>query len=184
MKLPWHRLHVVTLVAFVALALAAAWPAWSDIFGIAAHDEESSHVWLVPIVVGWIAWARRERLRTCRTSGRWVGAMLAIFGTAGYLIGYQRGFQSVWQGGAVLLTMGAIVTSLGSDVFFRIFPAFFGMLFVVPMPSTVRRVVAVPLQDYTAFCGARAVRTLRDDRRAARQLAERQRRGRDRRRGM
>jgi exosortase len=150
MKLPWTRTHAITLMAFSAAAVAAAWPAWTDIGRIASIDEESSHVWLVPVVVLWIAWARRERLRTCGTTGRWLGAAIGAVGTTAYFVGYSRGMQSIWHGGAVILLIGAIVTALGRDVFVRLLPAFFGMLFIVPTPAVVRRVIAVPLQEYTA----------------------------------
>jgi exosortase len=150
MKLPWRPIHYLMLTAFTAFAIVAAWPVWSDIAQIAVRDEESSHVWLVPIVVGWIAWARRERLRTCCTAGRSLGAIFAVLGATAYLVGYSSGWQSIWHGGAVLLLVAAIVTALGRDIFFSLFPAFFALAFIIPTPAIVRRVIAVPLQQYTA----------------------------------
>ena len=150
MKLPWQRHHAVMLAIFTTIAVLAAWPAWSDIAGIAVRDEESSHVWLVPIVVGWIAWARRERLRTCSTGGRWLGAALALMAATAYFIGFREGWQSIWHAGAVLLVVAAVITALGRDIFFRLFPAFFALVFIIPTPAVVRRVIAVPLQEHTA----------------------------------
>ena len=61
-------------LVLVALGVLVTFDAWADIIRIALRDEESSHIFLVPIVAGWLVWIRRVRWRQCRLGGTVLGA--------------------------------------------------------------------------------------------------------------
>jgi exosortase len=146
----WGWLRVVALAFLVAAAVAVAWDAWSDIFHIAMRDEESSHIFLVPIVVGWLVWVRRRRLNHCRLSGVWVGTAILSVGAVLYCFGDRYLSHVFWHGGAVLLLLGAIVTVLGRDVLRQFLPAAIALLFIVPVPGRLRQQIALPMERATA----------------------------------
>jgi hypothetical protein len=75
-------------LALVALAVAVTFDIWADIFAIATRDEESSQVLLVPLVVAWLVWVRRDRWQGCRVRQTWIGPPLIAAGWLLSTIGY------------------------------------------------------------------------------------------------
>lgn len=134
----------------VLLAIWVALPAWKDLAQIALKDEEASHVLLVPIAVAWLIWVRRGRLRQCRAEPTLLGPAIIAIGWLMWSIGFWNNIQSFWHGGAVIMMIGAAITVLGKDVFFRFLPAFVVMAFLVPVPGRFRQEIALPLQSWTA----------------------------------
>lgn len=146
----WTWMHLVGALVMVLLAIWVALPAWKDIYHIAMKDEESSHILLVPIAVIWLAWVRRGRFKQCRPEGTLFGVLLLAIGWASWSFGFWENVQSLWQGGAVLMAIGAAITILGKDVFFRFLPVFVVLIFLVPVPGRVRHAIALPMQTQTA----------------------------------
>jgi exosortase len=146
----WTVWHVGAAVAMVAACVAVASNAWADLAMLGFKDEESSHVMLVPLVVAWLVWVRRQRFRTCEPNGRWIGTLLLGIGWLMWSIGYRRQIQLAWHSGAVMMAVGGLLTVLGRDVFIRFFPAFVALAFLVPVPATLRQYIAIPLQHTTA----------------------------------
>ena len=142
----WSVWHTASAVGLAALAMYVTRGAWQDITHIAYTDEESSHIFLVPMVAAWIFWVRRTRLRHCQPTGRFVGPLVVAFGWLLYWYGYEHAVQAFWHGGAVLITLGAALTILGKQVLFRFLPAFAVLMFLVPVPGMVRQNISIPLQ--------------------------------------
>lgn len=143
--------HVAAAAFMGALGVAVTFPAWKDIYLIASKDEESSHIFLAPLVALILVWVRRMRLRHCRPSGRIVGPLLIGVGWAIGSFGFYRGIQSFWHGGAVLVVLGCMLSVLGKNVIFRFFPALVVLVFLVPAPNRLRLAIASPLQNWTAL---------------------------------
>ena len=93
--------HLGAALVMAALAMAATYDAWFDIYTIARKDEEFSHIFLVPIVAAWMVWVRRMRFRHCRPSGRIVGPLIVGLGWLTLWYGFHFGYQAMWHGGAV-----------------------------------------------------------------------------------
>jgi exosortase len=67
-----------------------------------------------------------------------------------YIAGFNMGIQSLWHAGAVAVVTGCALSVLGKNVLFRFMPAFAVLVFLIPVPGTVRQSIAVPLQTATA----------------------------------
>ena len=146
----WTGAHFVGLVLLTALGFWAAFDAWRDIFYIAKRDEESSHAFLVPIVIGWLFWVRRGRVRHCRPVGLWIGPALCLLGWFMYSVGDTHLMQSIWHLGAILLVVGCMLSFLGTQVLRAFLPVFLALVFLIPVPGRIRQRVAIPLQRTTA----------------------------------
>lgn len=146
----WTPWHAVGAVLMALVGVYATREAWHDIYYIALKDEEASHIFLVPIVAAWMVWVRRLRLRYCPPSGMIVGAALVALGWIVSVYGYNNGKQSLWHAGAVAVVTGCVLSVLGKNVLFRFLPAFAVLVFLVPVPGTLRQGIAVPLQTATA----------------------------------
>ena len=140
----WHAGYALVLLGAAVFATSDA---WRDIWNYAWNDEESSQVLLVPLVVTWLVWVRRHRLAP---TGATVGLVLIGAGWALSTYGYRARVQTLWHGGAVVMAFGCVATALGWPVMRRLLPAVFVLLFLIPVPSTGRRLLAVPLQTWTA----------------------------------
>jgi exosortase len=128
----------------------STWDAWVDIYHIAIKDEESSHIFLVPIVASWLVWVRRMRVIQCRPRGLYIGPILVAIGWASSAYGYIHAVQTLWHGGAVLIVVGSFLSLAGRDILFRFFPAFALLIFLVPVPGMLRQQIAIPLQTAMA----------------------------------
>jgi len=149
-KVWWNSQRIIVAVLFVACGFLATLDAWSDILRIALRDEESSHIFLVPFVVGWLVWVRRARWHSCHVSGTLVGPLLVAVGWLLHLCGDLFLIQTFWHGGAVVIVVGCLLSVLGKDVLLQFLPAFVALLFLVPVPGLVRQQISLPLQTVTA----------------------------------
>ncbi len=143
----WTWWHLVWALVLGAAAVALTREAWADILRIAYLDEESSHIFLVPVVSIWIVWVRRVRMLNCPPGGAIVGTILVAIGWLLWSVGYRNAVQSFWHAGAVLVVVGAVLTMLGKHVLFRFLPAFIVLAFLVPVPGYVRQQISVPMQN-------------------------------------
>lgn len=146
----WSAWHVYGALAILAACVLIAGNAWADMLTIGFKDEESSHVLLVPLVVAWLVWVRRGRLRSCQPTGRWPGTLLLALGWFLWSFGYRQQVQSFWHSGAVLMAIGGLLTVTGKDLLVKFLPAFVVLVFLVPVPATGRHLIALPLQHATA----------------------------------
>lgn len=149
---PISKRSAAVLAAVLAgAAIFAGLDAWSDIWFVATRDEEQSHILLAPIVAVWMAWARRIRLRKLNPHASAVGLALVVVGAVTSHQGFRHAVDVAWHGGAVLMLVGAILTVLGRHITFAILPAFLVLVFLIPVPGTVRQSMAMPLQTATAY---------------------------------
>jgi exosortase len=149
--------HVAAAAIMAAIAIYATLAAWQDIYLIAAHDEENSHIFLVPIVAGYLILVRRARLRHCKAAFRMAGPILLGIGWTIGCFGFYRGVQSLWHGGAVLVVLGCVTSVLGTNALLRFLPAIAVLVFLVPVPVRIRLAIALPLQQWTAIVSQRAL---------------------------
>lgn len=146
--------------AFVALAVLlviqfiANWPVWCDILTIACKDEEASQVLLAPIVCAYLLFVRKHQFENWVVRGRWVGIPILLLAWAFQVTGDLRGWESVWHTSAVLSVIGCVVAALGTEVIRRFAPALLVLFFMVPVPGVLRRMIAFPLQEWTAWAAA------------------------------
>jgi exosortase len=146
----WKLSHAASIVALLAAAVWLTRDSWRDIIRIAFRDEESSHILLVPIVVIWLIWVRRGRLRHCRQRGVWIGPAITAVGAVLYWVGDEKLIEVFWHAGAVLVAVGCCLTILGIQIFRSFLPAVLALVFLVPLPGRIRQAIAIPLENTTA----------------------------------
>ncbi|MEX0777499.1 MAG: exosortase/archaeosortase family protein [Phycisphaeraceae bacterium] len=129
---------------------AATLHVWADIVRIVRRDDEASHVMLVPIVVAWLLWVRRDRWRSMPITHRLAGPAIILAGGAISWFGFNHAVQWLWHMGAIILMLGCLVTALGTAPLRRFAPAFLALILLAPVPGLVRQQVALPLQAATA----------------------------------
>lgn len=145
------RGYLLAAGVLVLLTMLVQHRAWHDVFSIAINDQDSSHILLVPFLAGWLIFVRRQRWRECRLTSRWLGPVLLLLGAATSNFGVNHGMAVFWHFGSLLMAFGAVIAVLGLDIVRKFFPAFLMLLFLVPVPATVRQAISVPLEHLCAL---------------------------------
>lgn len=145
----WTKRLAVAL-GLTLLGVLACFDAWSDILLIAWQDEEASHLWLVPLVAGWLVASRKEVLPTIPLRSSWIGPTLVALGGGLNWYGYFHFTQAAWHLGALLIAIGCFLSVMGWRFAWRLLPVFAVLLFLVPVPGIIRQQIALPLQYVSA----------------------------------
>src|SRR3954470_24343525 len=90
----WTTSRCAVAGVLALLGVVVTSDAWADMFRIATRDEESRHALLVPVIIGWLVWLRRGRLRHCRLVALWIGPCAVACGWALYSLGDTLLLQS------------------------------------------------------------------------------------------
>jgi exosortase len=146
---PPTRRDVAVAAGLASAAVATTFDAWADILRLGLADEELSYLLLAPVVIGWLAWVRRDRLRAGSVRSGWVGLIVLAFGWFVYAYGFVTD-PVLWRAGAVVVLAGAVISALGADVLLRCAPALAAMVSLIPVLPNGRYRVAMPLQTATA----------------------------------
>lgn len=146
----WKFSDGVLLVGLSALAIFAAADIWQNIFEIGLGDEEQSHILIAPVVVVWLAWLRRDRLRLTPHGPSLLGPFVVLGGYGLSVYGFAGGLDLFWHLGAIVMLIGAVLTVTGVAVLTKFLPSLIAMLFLLPVPGRLRRPIANALQDASA----------------------------------
>lgn len=146
----WGFSDGVLVMALIVLAVLATWPVWQDIYAIATRDEEQSHILLAPLVAGWLLWVRRQRLRLCRPRWSMAGPAAIVAGWALMSVGFANHFDLFEHVGALMIVLGAALTVLGVEFFWKFGAAVGALAFLIPVPGRIRYRIADPLQEVSA----------------------------------
>lgn len=146
----WTRWHIAGAALMAALGVVVTSGAFADIFAKASTNEESSHIFLVPLVAAWMIYVRAGRARYCRPTLTILGPIIVAIGWLSWTYGYWHNRDLFYHTGAVVLVIGCVVSVLGKHVLTRFFPAVLVLAFLVPVPNRWRQKLAVPLQNFTA----------------------------------
>jgi exosortase A len=138
--------------ALVRLALAAivifalTLPEWREM----AHQwwdiDTYTHILLIPPILAWLAWLRREELARIDPAGWVPGLGVLVAGLAVWLAGREAEINLVSQTGAIIALQGTVAALLGARVTLVLaFPLLYAF-FLVPFGDEIIPV----LQDVTA----------------------------------
>jgi len=146
----WGFLDGSLAVGLASLAVAATWPTWVDIFTLARRSAEQSHIFLAEIIAVWLWWVRRERLRWARPTWTMLGPAMVAGGWLLSWWGFGAGVLIAEHFGALIMVVGAATTVIGVQPMWLFLPAAGALLFLMPVPGTIRQAISIPLQQVTA----------------------------------
>jgi len=154
-KFFWRALPIIVAIAFAYATVLAklSYDWWTD--------ENYSHGLLIPFIIGYILWARRDKFASARTNASvWLGgaavaiALLALWGgVAGAELYTQR--MSL-----VLLLAGIVVYFWGVQLFKLILIPLFLLILAIPIPAIIFNKIAFPLQLFASRCAVWSMQTL------------------------
>jgi exosortase len=137
------------LVLAAALTAALVWTYWLVIPGLVAQwwdQPEYSHAFLIPIVSGYLIWAKQDVLRaTAVVPGYW-GLGLMTFALVVYITGKIGADLFLQRLSLVLMIAGSVLYVAGAAVLRVLqFPLAF-LVLMIPLPGIIFNSIAFPLQ--------------------------------------
>jgi exosortase len=156
-------------------ARAVSWPAiaWFGILLIAAYfpiliklvaqwstDDDVSHGFFVPLVAGYIAWQRRDKLASTEWKPAWWGIGILVWAGLQAYLG-MLGAELFLQRTAFLLSLVGMLLILGGTGLVRqlLFPLLL-LPFMIPLPTVVYNQITFPLQLFASAVAERSLEIL------------------------
>jgi exosortase len=143
------RSRWLALAVVAAIGVIVSWSAWRDLVITAINHHDSDASILAPPIALWLLWQRRAALAAA-PRGQWFAVPFAIAATWLSWWGSETDRHAISHLGALLTLWAAFAAVFGTNVLIRTLPAWGALLLSIPMPGTVRRLIAQPLQGYGA----------------------------------
>ena len=135
---------------FGILLIAAYFPILSRLVIQWSTDDDVSHGFFVPLVAGYVAWQRREKLLSIEWKPAWWGIGVVVWaGVQGYL--GMLGAELFLQRTAFLLSLLGVLLILGGTQLIRqlAFPLLL-LPFMIPLPAVIYNQITFPLQLFAS----------------------------------
>jgi exosortase D (VPLPA-CTERM-specific) len=123
-----------------------------------SRQEEYSHGFLIPIIVAWMLWARRDALLASVGRPSWTGPLLILLATIMHLVGELSSFFLMSQLGFLVALLG-IVLGIGGYSLLRVafLPIMF-LVFAIPLPYFIDAQLSWRLQLISSELGVFFIR--------------------------
>ncbi|MEC7625165.1 MAG: exosortase, partial [Pseudomonadota bacterium] len=109
-----RRLAPLLWLGVAAIALfALTFTEWRAMAHQWWNIDTYSHILLVPPIIGWVAWIRREEIARAGLRGWWPGVAWTLLGLSCWALGGALEINTIAQGGAVVALQGAVLALLG-----------------------------------------------------------------------
>ncbi|HEX3880691.1 MAG TPA: exosortase/archaeosortase family protein [Bryobacteraceae bacterium] len=140
-QLPW-----VKLAWFGALIIACYLPILKALVTQWSTDEDMSHGFFVPLIVGYIVWKKRDELMATKPEPSMWGVLLMGWGAIQMMLGVL-GTELFTSRTAFVISLIGLVWALGGKPFLRklAFPLFL-LFLMVPIPAVIYNQITFPLQ--------------------------------------
>jgi len=152
--IPTSLLVLIAVLVAVAAFSGGLW----ELVGRWSRQEEYSHGFLIPIVVAWMLWSRRDALRANAGRPSWTGPLLILVAAVMLLVGELSGLFMLLQLGFIVVLM-AIVLALGGYSLLKVafIPIAF-LAFAIPLPYFIDSELSLRLQLISSELGVFFIR--------------------------
>ena len=141
----WRQSLILLALTWSALGLAF-FSDWLAMLGQWWNSSTYNHILLVPAIVGWLIWQRRDAIAQF-SPAPWRWGLLALScAVMLWVLGAFAGFDLLRQAGAVAMLPASALLLLGPRIFAALLFPFAYMVFLVPFGDEL----VPPLQTFTA----------------------------------
>jgi exosortase len=145
-ELPW-----AAIAWFGILLIVAYFPILKHLVEQWYSDPDVGHGFFVPLIFGYIAWGRREKLMALEWQPEWWGIALMGWGFLQAYIGLL-GAELFLQRSAFLISLVGLLLVLGGRALVRelAFPLLL-LPFMIPIPAVIYNQITFPLQLFASW---------------------------------
>src|SRR5215510_4000714 len=156
------RTSAVFTSMLVALAVFAAIAAFGggllSLVDRWSRQEEYSHGFLIPLVVGWMLWSRRDAIIASIGEPSWSGPVVILLASIMLVIGDLSAFFLLVQLGFVLALIGIVLGFGGTSLLRVTFIPIAFLVFAIPLPYFVDAELSWRLQLISSELGTYFIR--------------------------
>lgn len=160
-KLPFFQTYKddIVKIGILALSILVLYsPTFSMFWYDWTHDDNYSHGVLVPFIVGYIVWTKRDQLARLVPSPSWTGLLLLVGGVAMYVVGTIGAEWFVRRSSMIPVLAGLILYLYGATYLkVLLFPLVY-LIFMVPLPAILYTALAFRLQLIVSVISADIIR--------------------------
>jgi len=157
-----RQTSAVLTTMLVAVAVFAAIAAFSggllSLVDRWSRQEEYSHGFLIPLVVGWMLWSRRDALMASIGEPSWIGPALIAVASVMLVVGDLSAFFLLPQLGFILALIGIVLGFGGMPLLRVTFIPIVFLIFAIPMPYFVDAELSWRLQLISSELGTYFIR--------------------------
>jgi exosortase len=154
-QLPWAAIAWFSILLIIAYlpVLKPLVEQWWD-------DPDVGHGFFVPLVFGYIAWGRREKLAALQWRPEWWGIALMAWGFLQVYVG-RLGAELFLQRSAFLISLVGLLLVLGGRALVRelLFPLML-LPFMIPIPTVIYNQITFPLQLFASWVAENLLETV------------------------
>ncbi|MFC1863539.1 exosortase/archaeosortase family protein [Thermodesulfobacteriota bacterium] len=138
-----NYLKFITCIILVSVLFV---PVIIQLVNVWVTNGDYSHGFLVVPIVGWIIWARREKLLLLSVKSSWIGLPVLMIGMAAYLISFIVNFKTLNYLSMIIIILGLLLFLTGWIITKELlFPVLF-LIFMFPIPSAYYIMITNPLK--------------------------------------
>lgn len=145
-------------IAIVALLLFSYFDAIKEMMRIWDTREEYGYGYIVPFIVGFLIWQKKNLLEVISFQGSWSGVILLTFGLCLLLAGDISTIYVIQQYGLVLSIMGGVLAYMGTKGFKVLFVPLALLFFMIPLPVFLLQGLSGSLQLISSEIGVFIIR--------------------------
>ena len=121
--------------------------------GYWSTKEEYSHGFLIPFIVAFLIWQRKDQLALGPVSGAWQGVVVVVIGIILSYVGDISTLHAIVEYSFVIVLNGLALAILGWRSYKIIMAPMFMLLFMVPLPTFILNNLSAELQLLSSAIG-------------------------------
>lgn len=141
-----HKNEVLKLSLLTVIMVVLYSPTFSMFIYDWTHDDNYSHGFLVPFIVGYLVWTKRAQLRTLPPEPAMIGLFVLAVGVGLYLLG-TIGSEWFVRRSSMIIVLAGLIWYLYGTAYLKtlLFPVGY-LIFMIPLPAIVYSAIAFKLQ--------------------------------------
>ena len=152
----WFR--VALLFAGFAAVTATFYGAIETMVARWAKSEEYGYAFLIPPLVAFFIWQKKNELASLDLRGSWVGLVVVVLGFLLYLLGELATLYVIVQYAFIVVLWGLVIAFLGWKAFRLLLAPLALLIFMVPLPAFIFNNLSQQLQFISSELGVAVIR--------------------------
>ena len=122
------------------------------------ESDEYSHGYLIPLIVAFLIWQKKNELELIDYKGSWPGLLVVLFGILVYFVGEFSALYTIVQYGFLITLYGVVLTFMGWQAFRVILVPLLILAFMIPLPAFIYNNLSSELQLISSQIGVAVIR--------------------------
>jgi exosortase D (VPLPA-CTERM-specific) len=156
------RANALYVAAFLAVVVLVGFVVFSggllELVGRWNRQEEYSHGFMIPFVVAWMLWSRRDAIITSVGTPSWIGPVIILFSAVMLIVGELSAFFLLIQLGFIVALLGIILSFGGISLLRVTFIPIAFLAFAIPLPYFIDSELSFRLQLISSQLGVFFIR--------------------------